>query len=328
MKVYWQREGKNIFARGIASSTSEIPVDGKHYFGGLSFSSKKKDSLWQDFPSSFFFVPQIIEENIVIPSAFLPKPIRRLDFPDYPTWEKRVKKALEQKQLDKVVLARRTTLYFDQKIDPFALVAHLQPRAGYGTLFLFQPQKEVAFIGLSPERLYHRKGREIFADALAGTRVHGKEDELFSSAKEQREFTFVKQFIHAKLSPLCTSHAWKGEDRILHTATLAHLYNQFHGLLKDPLSDRDLIPLLHPTPAMAGFPRNKALNFLDEEEPFDRGWYAAPLGWISHGSADLVVGIRSALVRGKEVHLFAGVGIVKGSDPKKEWDELNQKVIL
>jgi menaquinone-specific isochorismate synthase len=105
-----------------------------------------------------------------------------------------------------------------------------------------------------------------------------------------------------------------------------HLYNRFSGTLKPQVTDRDLLQALHPTPAMGGFPREKALAFLEKRECFDRGWYAAPLGWISPDRADFVVGIRSALVLGNDLHVFAGGGIVQGSIPQQEWEELEHKI--
>lgn len=331
-KVYWRdRETHHISAAcGVLESTKEIPISPNQlYFGGLSFSDKKKDSLWNDFPKCYFFAPAILRTEISEPSV-LPKylkPIHRTDLPDKDQWKQRVVHALEKigrKEMEKVVLARRTTLKYDAPLNPFDIMRELETKAKNATLFLLQFSPDTAFIGASPEKLYQRTGSVIMAEALAGTCPTGKK-ELLDSHKERREFAYVKQFIHAELSPFCTTQSWELQDRVIATTGVQHLYNRFTGSLKT-ISDHQLIRLLHPTPAMAGYPRASALAHLAEEEPFDRGWYAAPLGWIAPDYADLAIGIRSALIRGKEMHLFSGTGIVKESKPEQEWEELNLKL--
>ena len=106
---------------------------------------------------------------------------------------------------------------------------------------------------------------------------------------------------------------------------MQHLYKKFSCELKTPLLDRDLLDALHPTPAVGGTPRDKALSYIKKNEPFDRGWYAGPIGWISPVKSDIVVAIRSALIKDDTIHLFAGTGIVQGSIPLKEWEELDNK---
>jgi menaquinone-specific isochorismate synthase len=83
---------------------------------------------------------------------------------------------------------------------------------------------------------------------------------------------------------------------------------------------------LHPTPAVGGFPTDRALRDIARLEPFDRGWYAGPLGWIAKDASQFVVGIRSGLTEGKRLHLFSGAGIVEGSVPEKEWEEIENKI--
>jgi len=332
-KVYWRdRETHQIWAAcGALETTTVIPTSpDRLYFGGISFSDTKKETLWNDFPSCYFFAPATLRtETSETSSAFTkrPKPTHRVDIPNRDQWKRRVEHALakiERKEMEKVVLARRTTLQYDVPLNPFDIMRELQAKAKNATLFLFQLSPDTAFIGASPEKLYQRTGSVIVAEALAGTCPIGKK-ELLDSHKERREFAYVKQFIHAELSPFCTAQHWEDKDRIIATTGVQHLYNRFTGSLKT-ISDHQLIRLLHPTPAMAGYPRISALAHLAEEEPFDRGWYAAPLGWIGPDHADIAIGIRSALIRGKEMHLFSGTGIVKGSKPEKEWEELNLKL--
>jgi menaquinone-specific isochorismate synthase len=332
-KVYWQeRETKKIWAGcGQTHSLDSIPeMPDRLYFGGMAFSGSRKDNLWNGFPSCFFFAPAKLRTEpfeTSTPRQQRPKAISRIETPDFSDWKRRIDHAMakiERKDIEKVVLARRTTISYEKPLNPFDILRDLQSKAVHATLFLFQPSSDVSFIGATPEKLYSRTDFVISADALAGTSPIGKKQDL-DGEKERREFAFVKQFIHAELTPLCTSHSWEAQDKIITTTGVHHLYNRFTGSLKS-ISDAHLIRLLHPTPAMAGTPRASALAHLAEDEPFDRGWYAAPIGWIGPGHADMGIGIRSALVRGKEMHLFAGTGIVRGSKPEKEWEELNLKI--
>ena len=99
---------------------------------------------------------------------------------------------------------------------------------------------------------------------------------------------------------------------------LQHLKVRFQGHLCDGVSDADLLAALHPTPAVAGYPREASLRFLREHEPFDRGWYAGPVGWIGADATEFAVAIRSTLIEGNRAHLFSGAGIVAGSDAEQE----------
>jgi menaquinone-specific isochorismate synthase len=339
-KVYWQnKEGtEEIAAVGAKSELDALPTSKKRFFGGMAFSENSKDTLWKDFPRCYFFEPILEVRGKPLPALHSPSLkkgdlLSRKDTPDYPDWEKNILTFLDQ-GLEKVVLARRSCFSFKEQLDALDLLRVLKMHAKHATVFALQLSKDVAFIGASPERLYRREERQIISEAVAGTRPRGRSEEhdyqlyqeLLSSDKERREFSSVKTFIHSALGPLCTQLLCDPQDSVLKATAVQHLYNRFSGTLKPEVSDRDLLQALHPTPAMGGFPREKALAFLENRECFDRGWYAAPLGWISPKSADFVVGIRSALVLGNQLHVFAGGGIVQGSIPQQEWEELEHKI--
>jgi menaquinone-specific isochorismate synthase len=105
-----------------------------------------------------------------------------------------------------------------------------------------------------------------------------------------------------------------------------HLITPFEGKLKEDVSDEDILEALHPTPAVAGTPKDQALNTIRRTENFSRGWYAGPLGYVGLDWVEFVVGIRSGVVKGKELSVYAGAGIVKGSRPKDEWNEIENKI--
>ena len=232
---------------------------------------------------------------------------------------------IKASEIQKIVHARQTTLHFDEEVRAFDLLRKLAQRRKHETLFFLQWDPETTFLGLTPEKLYARKGREIFSHAVAGTRPHGFGDELLTSEKERKEFEHVKEFLAAKLQEICTHVACSKTD-LIQTGNLEHLTCNFSGTLYDSVSDEQIISSLHPTPAVCGLPQAQARQILVREEAFDRGWYSGCLGWTTPEEAEMAVAIRSALVVQKEMHLFAGAGIVKESHPLREWDELEQKI--
>jgi menaquinone-specific isochorismate synthase len=228
---------------------------------------------------------------------------------------------INNRQLKKVVLARQTTLIFDGKIDPLHVLRMLSPRGQEASLFMLQLDSDTAFLGATPEKLFHRQERKITSEALAGTK-----DKLETwTSKESSEIEAVQVFLHEKLLKCCRDIQWQppGQKSF---GTLNHLYQSIQGALKEEVSDQELLLHLHPTPALGGLPKQDAIAYLTQVEPFHRGWYGGPFGMISPQETDIAVAIRSALIRGNEMHLFAGAGIVKGSEPKKEWEELDRKI--
>ena len=113
---------------------------------------------------------------------------------------------------------------------------------------------------------------------------------------------------------------------ILKLSRLQHLYSNIRGLLKDGIGDSDILQHLHPTPAVGWYPKNEAMRYIEDIEPFDRGWYAGPVGWVSSDAAEFAVAIRSAITTENKLILYAGAGIVPGSDPEKEWAEIENKI--
>jgi menaquinone-specific isochorismate synthase len=104
------------------------------------------------------------------------------------------------------------------------------------------------------------------------------------------------------------------------------LYVPFNGSLNPEVTDGDILESIHPTPAVGGYPDKNVLPILHETEPFNRGWYAAPIGWTAADSATFAVAIRSALIIKNKLYLYSGAGIVDGSSPEKEWEELENKI--
>ncbi len=357
-KVYWQSNGESIAAIGSLYSMNEPPtfLEGSpaRFYGGADFLKRQRAS-WDGIPERRYMLPRIelieregqtvlainakeqeeinqgiyaVEWELSSLGCFTQKPTQRIDTPHFEQWEKSVNQGLaliKKKELEKVVLARRSEFIFEAPINPFELL-HALPNTP--NRFVFQYEPGCAFIGTSPENLFRRKGRTISTAAIAGTRPLGEKwkKELTSCPKEMYECLVVKEQIEKVLTPLCTDLQVDKMPQVLETSTVQHLIYHFSGTLREGVSDRDVIQALSPTPAVGGLPREGALEFILEEEGFDRGWYAAPVGYISRHATNLLVGIRSALVSNQSLYLFSGAGIVEGSHPKREWKELEHKI--
>jgi isochorismate synthase EntC len=129
------------------------------------------------------------------------------------------------------------------------------------------------------------------------------------------------------LAPLADRLDVAARPEIVRLRHVQHLVTPLSGRLRDDADVLALVQRLHPTPAVGGTPRQLALELIAEEEPIERGWYAAPLGWVDHrGDGEFVVALRSGVVHGREASLFAGCGIVADSDPEREWDESSAKL--
>lgn len=270
-------------------------------------------------------------------SATLPKIVDRTDLPDAHGWAANVQDALEAcatNEIEKVVLAREVTLRGEHEFDPLFLLSKLLEQSSSAFDMCFCPAPGRAFIGVSPERLYRRTNIFIESDALAGTRPRGKSDaedtalakELLRSEKDLREHRFVARTVREHLRRFCTEVHQPDAPSLMELRHCRHLHTPIEGILKDPLCDAALIENLHPTPAVGGCPRDAALAWLEKHEPFDRGVYAGPVGWVGYDATEFSVAIRSGLIRGEELSLYSGAGIVPGSQPEAEWAEIENKI--
>ncbi|KDO76054.1 hypothetical protein CISIN_1g008131mg [Citrus sinensis] len=255
-------------------------------------------------------------------------------------WDLAVKKALEiinrsSTPLTKVVLARSSRVITATDIDPIAWLACLKQVEGENAYqFCLQPPDAPAFIGNTPEQLFHRKWLKITSEALAGTRGRGGttaldlqiEHDLLSSPKDHLEFTIVRESIRSKLEAVCNRVVIEPKKAIRKLPRVQHLYARLAGRLRSEDEEYDIMASLHPSPAVCGFPTEEARLLIAETEVFDRGMYAGPVGWFGGGESEFAVGIRSALVeKGLGALIYAGTGIVEGSNPSLEWDELELK---
>ena len=278
-----------------------------------------------------------LPEEMPGPVDSLPTPISRADSPELEGWRRNVGSALEAfaaGEMDKVVLARRVEVGFGEDVDAVVLMEGLRAATPNCFHFLVEPEEGVAFVGASPERLFRREGREISSEAVAGTRPRSASaagdaelrDELLGSAKDQAEHSYVRISIKETLGELCEDLEVEDEASEMKLARGRHLVSRIRGTLREGVADGEVLAALHPTPAVGGYPKEEALGEIRAVEPFDRGWYAGPIGWLGADGAEFAVGIRSGLVRGRTLALYSGAGIVEGSTPEGEWAEIEQKI--
>jgi len=239
---------------------------------------------------------------------------------------------VERGDLTKLVLAVRQQLELDGPLDPLAVLANLRRSQPGSCRFLWQQQGGDALLGASPERLLTLRQGLLRSDALAGTAPLGDTaTELLRSSKDRHEHELVVETITAVLQRAGLTPRRPRHPRLARHGSLVHLHTPITARL-DPALGRAHQPLalaeaLHPTPAVAGLPRREAIAWLRSLEPFERGHYAAPIGWIdSEGDADLRVAIRSGTLRGRRLELTAGAGLVRGSRAEKELQEVALKL--
>ena len=237
-------------------------------------------------------------------------------------------------EMSKVVLAREVIVSAGAAHDPAALFGAM--RIQFPACFCFcAGTPEAAFIGASPELLVRRAGASVSTVALAGSTRRSSDpavddhlgEQLLRSDKDRREQRIVAERIVRALRPHAVWVEAAPEPEIVKVANIQHLATAVIAQLAEPRSAIEMAGMLHPTPAVGGEPWSAAATAIPELEEMDRGWYAGPVGWMdATEDGEFCVALRSALLRDREAHLFAGVGVVAGSDPAAELAETEIKL--
>ncbi|WP_332405182.1 isochorismate synthase MenF [Vibrio metschnikovii] len=338
--------------------------DNQRVWGGRSFDGQTDKN--RRCMSSFFFLPQVeiirFDQHWSVAANFIAQDRQRtlatlaklhvdvdellrlhsqvLDVEHLPSpidWNRLVGQALaaiEQQQFKKVVLARQTRLTLDNPISAAQLLKASIADNQRSFHFLLALDSKHSFIGSTPERLYCRQGQELQTEALAGTIGRGDTAEqdqqladwLIHDGKNLNENQYVVDDIIERLTPLAEHVEVESNAQLLTLRQVQHLKRDIVAQLKPSVNGVQLLSALQPTAAVAGLPRQPALEFITEHEPFARGWYAGSMGYFSHQQAQFCVAIRSALVVDNCVQLYAGAGIVPGSIAEHEWQELDKKM--
>ncbi len=320
-------------------------------FGAFPFDMEREtDAIWAGFEQPTFVLPRYIYRQTptetslteIAPDGTLP-PSRQWDAPpltpatwsddlDFHKWEDMVNIAKESAaagEIGKVVFARTRKVSFDEQPELTTVFSRLNDAYPATTRFYFEPRPGLVFMGATPEVLVRTQGKTLETVALAGSAPQSMDEtrnqqhgaDLLASVKDQREHAIVIEDIVNGLEPLCTSVDYPAKPRLRQLPNIQHLETPIKAILKEA-GIFAAVQTLHPTPALAGQPREAAKKMIRDVEPQPRGAYGAPVGWITpDGDGELAVAIRSAVFRQKEGLLYAGAGLLAASDPQKEWDE-------
>jgi menaquinone-specific isochorismate synthase len=250
-------------------------------------------------------------------------------------WRELVADAVEEAsagRLTKVVVARRVDVTANRA---FSLGQALKRLAAlYPSCTVFHIE---GFIGASPETLVQRRGLDVFSLPLAGTVARSGDqatddalvEALVTSAKDRLEHKVVVDAIASTLRPWCSSLEVPAQPSVVPLRNVCHLGTLLHGVLSPAgaLTSLEIAAALQPTPAVGGIPRASALAWQRANEGFSRGLYAGPVGWTdSRGDGAWAVGVRSADISGRRASLYAGAGVVAGSEPDAELAETQLKL--
>ncbi len=259
---------------------------------------------------------------------------------DYPmsrsAWARMLAEAtgrIQAGELNKIVLSRAAELRFAGRIKLLPIMRRLAEQYADCYRFLFEPRPYHAFYGASPELLAAVQGRRLRTMALAGSIGRGRDaaadralgQDLLSSPKDRHEHDIVLQKMRERFTALARSLSLSS-TRLLKLSNIQHLCADIDAELCSELGVLPIVETLHPTPALGGDPREKAVRLIRALEPIPRGWYGAPVGWIdARLDGEFAVAIRSAVAQEARAWIYAGAGIVAGSRAESEWEETELK---
>lgn len=245
------------------------------------------------------------------------------------------KAAIDAGDFEKVVLARQVDVAHPLPFCAASALAALE--RAYPECFIFAyTVNEETFLGATPERLATLSGERVEVMCLAGSAPRGETpssdralgEALLKDHKNRVEHNLVVEMVRSALKEIVSPLEAPSEPTLLKLPNVQHLCTPVVGHLTEATSIFSLLEALHPTPAVGGHPKLPSLDWLQLHEGFDRGWYAAPVGWTSlNGDGEYAVAIRSALVRGDKATLFAGCGIVADSVADDEYEESRLKLL-
>ena len=267
----------------------------------------------------------------------LPKqiPLRQEPHADERTWCDWVNQALmeiDSGELTKIVLANETTFYLKQAVNAYDFLAESEKQNQGCYHFLWAEHPHSIFVGSTPERLFAREHNLFLTEALAGTapvfddvaETKRQADWLLNDEKNLKENWLVVEGISQNLRTQVESFD-VSDVALKPLRKVQHLIRKIRANLTAHYADTCLLKAIHPTAAVAGLPQQQAKMILSEIETFERGWYAGNLGVMCDAWSEFCVAIRSAFIEGHRIRVFAGAGIVAGSQPLEEWKEIERK---
>lgn len=244
-----------------------------------------------------------------------------------------VTKRIQQDEVKKVVIGRSLKLTFNHAFSAATAIYNASNEQPESYLFGLEKEDKM-FFGATPERLVKVEKGQVQSSGIAGSVKRGKnsiEDKqlgegLLVDSKNLGEHKYVVDMIQQVFTKYCEDIKVPSRPKLMKIRDIQHLFTPIEGRLKQDSSLFELVEALHPTPALGGEPRMEAVKIIRESEHMNRGYYAAPIGWInSEGDGEFVVGIRSALLENQHAYLYAGGGIVAESSSIDEFEETRVK---
>jgi menaquinone-specific isochorismate synthase len=243
--------------------------------------------------------------------------------------------SISRGELKKVVLSRAEALTFGGKVPASVVLRRLIALNPDSTVFAIKRRGSV-FLGATPESLVSVRKGEVKVDCLAASSPRGRDRatddtlgaRLLKDPKSSREHRFVVQAAVGALSPICSRIEVPGAPVLKKLTTIQHLYTPVKGTLLEGEDVWAAALALWPNPAIGGEPKAEAVSWIRRFEGLNRGWYSGVVGTLNlaQDEADLVVAIRSGLIRGRKAVIYAGAGLVAGSDPREELEETGWKL--
>ena len=247
-------------------------------------------------------------------------------------WVNQALNRIRQGELTKLVLANETVFRIHGELNGKDFLAASQAKNSGCYHFLWADNAQNCFVGSTPERLFARDNRLLFTEALAGTAPvsdnpsenNERANWLLNDEKNLNENWLVVEDISQNISHL-VEQITVDDVALKPLRKVQHLIRKMQAKLTALCTDADLLKAIHPTAAVSGLPQQQAKKALAEIETFDRSWYAGTLGLMTQNLSEFCVTIRSAFIEENQVRVFAGAGIVEGSQPVEEWLEIERK---
>jgi len=314
-----------------------LSIDGKQYFiYNFFFDENKIENILEQGETGLNYL--LKEKTFTNPDTnYIIKTSNFNQDYDKSDWMKKVETALDKidkGEIKKVVLSRKVKMEFEKTSNISVLLSKLSK--SYPRCYVFAYGKEDSiFFGASPEKLAKLSDGFIEADALAGSFPRGRTEledkilanELMISKKNRAEQQAVVDSITKSFESFSSQIIYDNKPQIRKLPNIQHLWTPIKAKLNNGKSILSILKEIHPTPAICGTPYNAALLSIKKSEEHDRGLYAGIIGWFNfENQGEFAVAIRSALIKGNELHAFAGCGIVQGSDPEAEYAETKLKL--
>tara|TARA_Y100000768_G_scaffold283678_1_gene218272 strand:+ start:30 stop:1286 length:1257 start_codon:yes stop_codon:yes gene_type:complete len=315
----------------------------------FNFNENIQDSVWTDIPKGRIFIPKmlIIDDKTIkrivtfeseksikdvnILDTFNNKQqslnIQFIDETNADHYKSSITKSItliKNNKLSKVVLSRTKSYSINSK--NIALSNFMfNTSENNSTKFVFDFQESGTIFGSSPEKLFSISNDHFKTEAIAGSFKSTSNLNLIDKNKEIDEHNFVIEYLKSQLSNF-SKKIKIYDNEILALNKISHIKTKLESTLDQEYNVFDIVFQLHPTPAVAGTPKDVSIDKISDLESHNRGWYSGTIGWISNNlNTEFIVNIRSGIIKKNHLHIYAGCGITKDSDPVQEYNESEMK---